>query len=202
MRFDRGFLAAFAATLLTACVTINVYFPAAAAEKAAEQFIGTVIGDTAAPAPAPAPDQAPAPKAPGRRAPQASWLDLLVPAAHAAEADLKVQSPAVRAIQERMKQRFEASLKAAFASGAAGLSRDGMVAVRDAGALPLAQRAALNQSVADDNRDRAAVYREIALANGHPEWEAQIRATFAAQWVEQARPGWYYQDAAGVWKQK
>ena len=202
MRFDRGFRAAFAATLLTACVTINVYFPAAAAEKAAEQFIGTVIGDNPAPAQAPVPQQAPAPDAPGRRVPQASWLDLLVPAAHAAEADLNVQSPAVRAIQERMKQRFEASLKAAFASGAAGLSRDGLVAVRDAGALPLAQRAALNQTVADENRDRAAVYREIAIANGHPEWEAQIRATFAAQWVEQARPGWYYQDAAGVWKQK
>lgn len=202
MRPVPGIVAAAGALLLSACVTINVYFPAAAAEKAAEQFIGTVIGKTPEPAPPPPPrsEQQPLPQ-PGP-APQAALLDLLVPAAHAADADLTLQTPAVTAIQARMKQRFDATLQAAFSAGAIGLTRDGLVAVRDASALPLAQRAALNQAVADENRDRAAVYREIALANGHAEWEAQIRATFAAQWVEQARPGWYYRDAAGSWKQK
>ena len=56
--------------------------------------------------------------------------------------------------------------------------------------------------MADENRDRTALYREIAKANGHPEWEAQIRATFAKTWIEKARAGWYYQDAAGAWKQR
>ena len=46
------------------------------------------------------------------------------------------------------------------------------------------------------------VYREIAVANGHPEWEQQIRETFARQWVSSARGGWWYQDAGGAWKQK
>jgi uncharacterized protein YdbL (DUF1318 family) len=55
--------------------------------------------------------------------------------------------------------------------------------------------------VADDNRDRKAVYREIAVANGHPEWEAQIRDVFARQWVASARPGWWYQQG-GSWTQK
>ena len=196
MRTAQGIVAAIGATLLSACVTINVYFPAAAAEKAAEQFIGTVIGKAPDAATEPPPQQAP------QRSPQAGLLDLLAPAAQAADADLTLQTPAVTAIQTRMKQRFDATLQAAFGAGAIGLTRDGLVAVRDASALPLAQRATLNQAVADENRDRAAVYREIALANGHAEWEAQIRATFAAQWVEQARPGWYYQDAAGTWKQK
>jgi uncharacterized protein YdbL (DUF1318 family) len=68
--------------------------------------------------------------------------------------------------------------------------------------VPLAERAGLNQAVADENRDRQAVYREIAVANGHPEWEAQIRATFAKEWIQKARPGWYYQDAGGAWKKK
>ena len=58
------------------------------------------------------------------------------------------------------------------------------------------------QAVADENRDRQAVYREIAVANGHPEWEAQIRATFAKEWIQKARAGWYYQDASGAWKKK
>lgn len=33
---------AFAALALSACVTINIYFPAAAAEKAADKIIGEV----------------------------------------------------------------------------------------------------------------------------------------------------------------
>lgn len=40
------------ATLLTGCVTINIYFPAAAAEKAADRIIDEVwqLRDDAAPA--------------------------------------------------------------------------------------------------------------------------------------------------------
>jgi hypothetical protein len=45
------------------------------------------------------------------------------------------------------------------------------------------------------------VYREVAVANGHPEWEGQIREVFAKQWVASARPGWWYQSG-GSWKQK
>src|SRR5688572_13510452 len=36
-----------AAVMLTACVTINVYFPAAEAKEAAEEFVEKVIGDEA-----------------------------------------------------------------------------------------------------------------------------------------------------------
>lgn len=56
--------------------------------------------------------------------------------------------------------------------------------------------------MAEENRDRSAVYREIAIANGHPEWEEQIQETFAKEWAQKARKGWYYQDASGAWRQK
>ncbi|UXI69669.1 YdbL family protein [Tahibacter amnicola] len=191
------FLLALGLTLLSACVTINVYFPAAAAEKAAEQFIGKVIGE-AADADPPKSGDAPAPRQP----PQASLLDLLIPAAHAAEPDLNIQTPAVREIQARMKQRFDTTLTKAFAAGTIGMTGNGLVAMRDAASVPLSERAALTQALADENRDRAAVYREIAVANGHPEWESQIQSTFARQWIERARPGWYYQDPTGSWKQR
>ena len=36
-----------AAVMLTACVTINVYFPAAEAKEAAKEFVEKVIGDEA-----------------------------------------------------------------------------------------------------------------------------------------------------------
>jgi uncharacterized protein YdbL (DUF1318 family) len=177
-----------------ACVTINVYFPAAAAEKAAGEFIEQVIG----------PEGAGAPQG-GR---QGAWRTpdlrrLLSPVATAtAQANLEIESAAVKAIQARMAERFRSTLEPAFASGALGFTNDGMVAVRDASALPLAQRSSIQAAVADENRDRAAVYREIAVANGHPEWEADIRNTFAQQWIDKARAGWWYQDASGAWKQK
>jgi uncharacterized protein YdbL (DUF1318 family) len=186
------FGAALLATL-SACVTINVYFPAAEAEEAAAKFIDGVIGRDAEPAREDAPPPAPKPL---------SFVAFLPIGTAQAQADIEIETPQIRAIQARMAERYESTLKAHFGSGALGLTRDGLVEVRDAAAVPLAARTALKQAVADENRDRAAVYREIALANGHADWEADIRATFAKQWVERAPSGWYYQDDTGAWKRK
>jgi len=182
--------------LPVACVTINVYFPEAAAQKAAEQFVDKVIGSQAKDM-APPVEQPPPGTSPG-----AMLLDLVIPRAYAQSADINIQTPQIQAIQSRMRDRFANVLAKYCASGAVGFTRDGLVAVRDAAKVPLADSAGVNAAVADENRDRQAVYREIALANGHAEWEKQIQGTFAAQWIQQAHPGWYYQDASGAWKQK
>ncbi|WP_199097898.1 YdbL family protein [Dyella sp. ASV21] len=185
---------------LVGCVTINVYFPEAAAQKAADQFIGTVLD--AAPATAPETQLPAAPPKKGSQ-PSAMLLDVLIPAAYAADVpNLRVQTPTTEAIHGRMQARFRDTLTALFNSGAIGFTQDGLVAVRDAGKVPLDQRAGVNAAVADENRDRNALYREVANANSHPEWEGQIRATFAKGWIERARAGWYYQDPSGAWKQK
>ena len=69
--------------------------------------------------------------------------------------------------------------------------------------VPLAERATVTRLVSEDNRDRAALYAEIARGNGHPEWEARIRQSFARRWIEHgANPGWYYKDAGGQWQRK
>ena len=122
-------------------------------------------------------------------------------AALAQQADLDINSPAVAQIKSSMQARF-AALAPHFASGAVGLTRDGLVVLRDANAVPLAQRQAVNAAIADENADRRALYREIARANNHPEWEKDIQATFAQRWVARAQGGWWYQDAGGAWKQK
>lgn len=116
----------------------------------------------------------------------------------AAQANLDIDTPAITATRNAMAARYP-QLEPFFANGAVGLTRDGMVAVRDANVVPLDRRAAVHALVAQENQDRAALYREIARANGHPEWEADIRSTFARRWIERARPGWWYQDAAGAW---
>jgi uncharacterized protein YdbL (DUF1318 family) len=184
---------------LVGCVTINVYFPEAAAQKAADRFIGTVID----PGSAPAQDRKPAPQPQEPAPPSAMLLDLLVPAAHAASTpDIRVQTPATEAIRGRMQARFKGTLRTLLDSGAVGFTHAGLVAVHDAGKIPLSQRAQATAAVADENRDRNALYGEIARANGHAQWEPQIRATFAKGWIERAHAGWYYQDASGAWQRK
>ena len=186
--------------LLSACVTINVYFPAAAAEKAADRIIEEVWGKDAE-------------KDQSGRFGESSWtvkrqahrlvlglLEIVLPTAQAQQADLDISSPSISAIKNRMQSRHE-RLRPFYDSGAVGLTGDGLVAVRDAKAVSLADRQRLNALVADENRDRSALYAEIARANGHPEWEQGIRDTFARRWVQNAPSGWWYQISGG-WKQK
>jgi uncharacterized protein YdbL (DUF1318 family) len=186
--------------LLSACVTINVYFPAAAAEKAADRIIEEVWGKDAE-------------KGPSSRLGEPRWIakrqahglmlglvEIFLPAAEAQQADLDISSPGINAIKNRMQGRHE-RLKPFYDSGAVGLTPDGLLAVRDPKAVSLANRQQVNALVADENRDRSALYAEIARANGRPEWEQDIRNTFARRWVQNAPSGWWYQ-AAGGWKQK
>lgn len=183
-----------AAAALAACVTINVYFPAAEAQEAAEEFVEKVLGEDAA--------------APAGENPQSSRslrfdpLAFFIGTAHAQSADITIRTPAIQAIQDRMAGRFQSQLLGHFDSGALGFGKDGLLVLRDATKVALKDRVGVNQLVAEDNRDRNAVYREIAVANNHPEWEGQIREIFAKQWIASARPGWWYQAADGSWKQK
>lgn len=199
-----------ASLAIAACVTINVYFPAAAAEKAADQVIDAITGATgngarpqAAPATTPPTGQTRY-KEPGVLvAAIGQVLYAIVPAAQAQEAgNVDISSPEIRAIQSSMTARFS-QLRKFFDSGALGLTQDGLVQIRDAGSLSLPDRGLLNRLVAEDNKDREALYSEIAKANGHPEWAGDLRKTFARRWVERgAQSGWYYQNAAGAWVQK
>jgi uncharacterized protein YdbL (DUF1318 family) len=208
--------------LLTACVTVNVYFPAAAAEKAADQIIDTVTGQQKpANKPQSMSDQplndsslsgrGKARFASDRTEEGPSFLlvalsralDLLIPAANAqVAANLDISTPEIRAVTGSMQQRF-GDMKKYFDSGVLGLTADGLVEARDQNSVPLAERATVKRLVAEDNKDRSTLYVEIAKANGHPEWEGEIRRIFAKRWVERgAQPGWYYQDGSGGWKQK
>lgn len=200
-----------ATALLAGCVTINVYFPAAAAQKAADKIISKVIGPDDQ-----TQDQNPQQQNPQQPASGSSSgedhgtplavrvLDALIPAANAAEPqqNLDIQTPEIETIEARMRQRYESTLKALLNAGAIGFTHDGRVAVRDASKAPLAQRAQMNSAVADENRDRMALYKQIAQANGHPEWANEFQSSFAKRWVNLAHSGWYYQDASGAWKRK
>jgi len=185
--------------VMAACVTINVYFPAAAAERAAEKFVGEVLGEPNEEGSLFSPFDSP----PGAAlVAAAGLLDFLVADAQAQQAEIEINTPQINAIKARMAQRQKLQLDAFFDAGAIGFSSDGLVTIRDRSAVPLGDRRKMESAVADENRDRKAVYREIAVANGHPDWEKDIQETFAREWVRNARRGWFYQEPSGAWRQK
>ncbi|MGI9045571.1 MAG: YdbL family protein [Burkholderiales bacterium] len=118
-----------------------------------------------------------------------------------AQADIEINTPAITTLKNSMQQRHN-QLAPHYASGAVGLTRDAQIVLRDANAVPLPQRQAVNSLVGAENQDRSALYREIARANQHPEWESEIRSTFAGRWIEKAQSGWWVQDGQGGWKKK
>lgn len=206
---------ALASLLIAACVTINVYFPAAAADKAADQVINDITGGAKNNGTTTPPqgmndrlnermDLAPVHERPNLLlAALGDVLSAVVPAANAQGAEaLNVSSPAITRITQSMAQRFN-DMRKFFESGAIGLTKDGNVDVRDLNAVSLPDRATVKRLVSEDNADRAQLYTEIAKANNHPDWVADIRKSFARRWVQTgAQPGWYYQDDGGSWKQK
>jgi uncharacterized protein YdbL (DUF1318 family) len=184
------------AFLVSSCVTVNIYFPAAAVERAADQIVKETWGD-------------PAEKA-KKEQPQSRFVNPeavhvvfnLVNEAHAQDADINVSNPAIRALRDSIMNR-SASIKPFMDRGNVGISRDGLLTVRGTDGLNLKERAEVQQLVAAENRDREALYLEIAKANNiAQESVPKIKAIFARSWIEQARPGWWIQDAQGNWKKK
>ncbi len=118
----------------------------------------------------------------------------------AAAPDLEINTPAISAIKNSMQARH-AQLLAHYNSGAVGLTADGFIVVKEATALPLKDRGGINSLVSAENADRAKLYKEIAASNGHPEWEDDVKQTFAGRWVDKAQAGWHYQSG-GAWVKK
>lgn len=190
------------AVFVTACVTINVYFPEAAAVDAADRIIDKVRGEEPGDAGASLhEDTVSGGESRVLLAVTRGLVGLLVSDANAQEGvDFDKPSPEKRALEDSLAQRFR-SLKPWFDSGAIGHTEAGLVEFRDRNLVPLKDRNAVVQLVAAQNNDWNALYREIARLNGHPEWVDNIRQTFAERWVAKADRGWYYREG-GVWKQK
>lgn len=190
-------LSIFSAILLTACVTINIYFPAAAAEKAADEIIQNIQKNSQQ-------QTEPHSSLPDWQSVAYRLMDAalnaVVSPALADDANLAIDSAEIRQLRAAMETRF-AGLQPLYAAGYIGIRSDGLLAVRDGNSVPLKDRNQVNKLVAAENADRQSLYRAIANANGHPEWAEQIKSTFAGRWLSNAQPGWWYQSS-GSWKQK
>ena len=187
------------AFILTACVTVNIYFPAAAVQRAADQIVEETWGEQGKGGVREAPKQAP--KSGSSVGGKVYAFAGLGREAFAQEADINVSNPAIRALKESIRTRSD-SIKPFIDKGNIGIGRDGLLVVRTAEGLNLKERAQVQQLVEAENRDREALYAEIAKANNFPEKVADIKRIFAKSWIDQARSGWWVQDAQGSWKKK
>ncbi len=189
---------------LTACVTINIYFPAAAAEQVADEIIKGIQDEEEVDFDS---NNELSPQTQSRFVQLVVYqsidnlLNVIISPANAAgsNADLSVNTAGIRQLRASMRTRFGA-LKPFYAQGLIGVKADGFIVVR--GSVALKDRNKVNKLIAAENADRNRLYQAIADANGHPEWVGQIKSTFATRWVSNAQAGWWYQASNGSWKKK
>ena len=184
--------------MMAACVTVNIYFPAADVQKAADKVVGDVTEET---------PPAPAPAKPGN----SSWIidRLRIVAGMSfglnsayAQVNVNVSTPAIRALKDSMRTDFQ-QLKPYYEKAAVGENNNGFVEIRDSAGLDLKEQAQVKQFVDQMNKDRTALYKEIQTANKYPpEVLPQIQKIFANSWREKSRPGWWTQNDNGQWIKK
>lgn len=184
----------FLSLLLTlACVTVNVYFPAAEVQQAADKIVGEVRGEQ------PQSMIAPSPQSMLKR----ELRNFLFPPQEAyAQADVNVTTPNIRALKASLKERFK-ELRPLFDRGVIGETNDGRVDIRSTEGLNLQEKAQVNRLVKAENSDREALYLEIAKANDMPPGDVpKIAELFANSWRKDAAKGWWIQKDNGDWVKK
>ena len=117
------------------------------------------------------------------------------------ESDLDIATPAIMSLKKSLGNRF-LQLKPHMEAGVIGLTHDGIVALRDAATIDVKALIALDALIIEENKDRITLYREIARANGRPEWESDLRNTFGTRWISRLPAGWFYRDEKGLWVRK
>ncbi len=192
-------LSAGALLAAAACVTVNIYFPAAEVEKTAENIVKDVYGKKA-------PDADAQPEGESLENSDSSSLEVFLawfaPANAWAQQAISVSNAAIRGLKAQIANNHK-QLAPFYDQGAIGITNDGMVAVRNTDGLPAPKVAQLKRLVAADNQARSQLYGEVARAlNIDPGQVGKVKGIFAQQWQSQAQPGWWIQDGSGNWQKK
>jgi hypothetical protein len=183
------------------CITINVYFPAAAVQDAANKFVEEVQSTQVKP---------PAKNDQDWMNPDAGKTGNLFPlpiyfirnASAQSDSDISINTPLAENIKSSIKERFP---QVAYFKdkGAIGENNRGILAPRDIQNLPMAERGKMNQVMSQENGDRIKLYMEVLRANSYPQDKLEdIKIIFAKSWQQTAKTGWWIQDPSGNWKKK
>ena len=178
----KGLALAGLALLVAACVTVNVYFPAAKVEKTAERIVSDVYGQ-----------EEPA-KEKDKDGKPSSWLGnflaWLGPREACAQDATTVSNAAIRGLKAQIAQNHQ-QLVPFYNKGNVGIKPDGYLALKSADGLPMNQVAAVKRLVEADNAARSQLYKEVAAALNLPGNQVgKVAEIFARHWRSQAQPGW------------
>ena len=189
------FIATLAVLLFAlACVTVNVYFPAAEIQDAADRIEEEVRGEE--------PSQAGSEAAPIESRLRRMMRAMAFESEAYAQIDINITTPTIRALIASRTKRFGV-LKPLYESGAIGETNAGLLSVRSIDAMPLKDKASVKKLVKAENADRANLYAEIAKANNlTPDILPQIKQKFANSMRKKAKPGWWVQKDNGDWVKK
>jgi len=181
---------------LTACVTVNIYFPSSAVQKAADEIVDEIRIERGK-------KQEPKDKIKQEgMLIKESLLSLLTISEAYAQINIEVSTPAIRALKDTMRGRYS-YLQPFYLRGAIGENKDGYVEIRDIAGLNLKEKSDLQNLVNQENRDRQSLYIEIIKANKFGnEVLPQVQKIFANSWRDKSMAGWWIQDDNGQWRKK
>jgi uncharacterized protein YdbL (DUF1318 family) len=179
---------------ITACVTVNIYFPAAAVQKAADEIVEDVrkIDKNE------------------EQKPEQKQMNLFQeikrfvwePSEAYAQINIEVSTPAIRALKDSIRERFP-QLKPFYDKGSVGENNVGLLETKDISGLNLKEKADLNRLVDSENKDRKSLYTEIIKANKlGQENLPQVQKIFANSWRDKSQSGWWIQNDKGAWEKK
>jgi uncharacterized protein YdbL (DUF1318 family) len=178
-------------SLIMACVTVNVYFPAKEVDKKAGEIVDDIRKKDSSPAP---------------MGPQSS-LEVFYAywGNHGlayAQKESGGSSPVTQSLKNQIKERFP-RLIPFFQKGGIGEGKKGFLEIRDTKGLSPAEKADLKPLVEAENRDRRALYQEVAKSmNILPDQLSKVQRIFAEKWQNSAERGWWIQKEDGHWVQK
>ena len=195
-RIQRKSLATLVALMFlgAACVTVNIYFPAARVEKTAEQIVDDVYQQKET-----APEQK---KAPGPGSALMRWLAWLAPRQAWAASATSVSNAAIRALKDDIARRHGQILPF-YQKGKVGINKDGYLVLRDQKGLPMKELARLRRLISADNQARRRLYQEVTRALNLPANQVgKVQRIFAGMWRAKAGGGWWIQEDNGRWHRK
>jgi len=176
--------------VLSACITVNIYFPEAAVKKTAEDIVNEVRAS----------DKSIKDDVKKDEVKKSAGFSL-VPRLYAQQ-ETEVTTPRIRAIKESIKGRFD-KLVPHFDAVRIGETKDGNLQVLNEDGLSLQDRSVLRKLVTDENQDRRDLYAEVAKALDIDAGQiGKVQQIFAEQWIGKAHAGWMIQKADGSWVKK
>ena len=181
---------------IISCVTVNIYFPAAEVQKAADVIVEDVRQLDKKQEQKPQEQQKL--NQYYQKLKKLSWGT----AEAYAQIDIEVTTPAIRALKDSIKARFP-QLMPFYDKGNVGESNTGFLENRDLGNMSLKEKADLSRLIEQENKDRKDLYAEIMKANKFgPDVLPQIQKIFANSWRDKSQSGWWIQKDSGEWEKK